>query len=566
MLKKMKIGTKLIFSFGIIWIMVAGLAVTSIANLSRVASQTEEFYETAHAGSVVAWQARRDIRFLEGSIYNALATEDDAATKAAIEQVNQSGTSFNAALATLKEYFPEKKDILDSAIATAKSARPSRDRVLELAMVNKNAEALVEMEKNYMPALNSVLNIVGEVGEYAEEEAKGFVVDAARTSRQSMIWMVAVSALAAVVIMVFTKLLTKSIAVPAKKISDRIVLLSNGDLKSPMPVIGNEDEIGVLAKATEALVAGIQFMIGDMHKVLTQMSEGNLAVEQSDIEYKGDFLPLQTALRQILQSLNSTLAQINTASDEVSSGADQVSDGAQTLSQGATEQASSIEELSASISEISTKLNESAANAESANEVANHATIAVAKGNEEMQSLAIAINEINQKSMEIGKIIKTIEDIAFQTNILALNAAVEAARAGAAGKGFAVVADEVRNLASKSSEAAKSTTVLIEESIKAVQNGTRLANETAKHLDGIVEGANETTVLIGRLTKASLEQAKAIEQINIGIDHISAVVQNNSATSEESAAASEELSGQADLLKSLVKKFQLLDVNMEKFM
>lgn len=560
MLYKMKIGTKLVVSFGVIWVIVVGLIISSIVSLKGTSDKTNEFYKTAHAASVAVWQARRDIRLLEASIYHAIATEDETDSKAAIEQALQSGAAFNDALVALKAYIPEKSEELDKAIEIAKAARPHRELVLELAMMNKNDEALRVMKRDYTPSLESVIEIIGEIGVYAEDEAKGFVDDAARTSNYVMLFMIIIGIIIAIFIIIQTRLITNSIATPAKKIADRIVLLSNGDLKSPMPEIHNKDEIGILAESTTTLINWIQSMIGDMVNVLTQMSEGNLAVVQADIKYKGDFLPLQTALKSILYSLNSTLLHINTASEQVSSGAGQVSDGAQTLSHGATEQVGAIEQLSASIAEILKQVNESAKNSQTANEIATNATEAVIKGNDDMQALANAINQINEKSLEIGKIIKTIEDIAFQTNILALNAAVEAARAGTAGKGFAVVADEVRNLASKSSEAAKSTTILIEESVKAVQNGTKLANETANQLVDIVEGAKATTVLIGELTLVSQQQAIEIEQINIGIEQISSVVQNNSAISEESAAASEELAGQADLLKSLVGKFQLSDI------
>lgn len=557
MLHKMKIGTKLVISFGLIWVIVVGVIIASILSLNGVAKRTNEFYNTSHTASITAWRARRDIRLLEASIYNAIATKDEALSKSVIEKAIQSGESFNDALVELKDYLPEKSEDLDRAIKIAAEARPYRERVFELALMNKNDEALNEMKNNYTPSLESVISIISEIGVYAEDEAKSFVTDASKTAKYVMFFMVGVGTLVAIFILVLTRLITNSIATPAKKIADRIGLLANGDLNTPMPMIDNKDEIGVLAQSTTTLVKGIQFMIGDMVNVLTQMSEGNLAVVQADIEYKGDFLPLQTSIKSILYSLKSTLSNINIASDEVLNGAEQVSVGAQSLSQGATEQASSIEELSASIMELSKQVNESATNSQEANKMANEATIAVTKGNEEMQALANAINQINDKSLAIGKIIKTIEDIAFQTNILALNAAVEAARAGAAGKGFAVVADEVRNLASKSSEAAKSTTTLIEESVSAVQSGTMLANETANRLIDIVENSNATATLIEELTLASQQQAISINQINIGVEQISSVVQNNSAISEESAAASEELAGQADLLKSLVSKFQL---------
>ncbi|MEG2088308.1 MAG: methyl-accepting chemotaxis protein, partial [Angelakisella sp.] len=261
------------------------------------------------------------------------------------------------------------------------------------------------------------------------------------------------------------------------------------------------------------------------------------------------------SIQQINSSLGSTLSQINNAAEQVASGSGQVASGAQALSQGATEQASSVEELSATITEIAGQVRQNAENTKNANEQAAIVKGEIENGDKQMRALAAAMQDINNSSGEIAKIIKTIEDIAFQTNILALNAAVEAARAGAAGKGFAVVADEVRNLASKSSEAAKNTTVLISHSIEAVGNGTRMADSTAGALDRITTGAAKISALVAQIAAASGEQAVSIAQVNEGVSQISDVVQNNSATAEESAAASEELSGQAGMMKELISKF-----------
>ncbi|MEG2053959.1 MAG: methyl-accepting chemotaxis protein, partial [Oscillospiraceae bacterium] len=270
---------------------------------------------------------------------------------------------------------------------------------------------------------------------------------------------------------------------------------------------------------------------------------------------------LENSMVKIIVSLSDTLNNIHIASDQVSGGADQVSGGAQALSQGATEQASSIEELSATVAEISSQVKANAENAKSASGLSDEAGAEVEQGNQHMQKMIAAMGDISDTSSQIGKIIKTIDDIAFQTNILALNAAVEAARAGAAGKGFAVVADEVRNLAGKSAEAAKNTTALIESSITAVANGTKIADDTAKSLFIIVDKVREVTDKINEIATASAEQASAVVQVTQGLDQISAVVQTNSATSEESAAASEELSGQAQMLNDMVSKFKLKDLS-----
>jgi len=296
--------------------------------------------------------------------------------------------------------------------------------------------------------------------------------------------------------------------------------------------------------------------ISEISGVLTEMAKGDLDVEIT-ADYKGDFVEIKNSLNYIVQALNTILGDINSASEQVASGSRQVSDGSQALSQGSTEQASSIEELSASITEIAEQTKNNAINANHANELALNAKENAILGNEQMKEMLNSMVEINESSANISKIIKVIDEIAFQTNILALNAAVEAARAGQHGKGFAVVAEEVRNLAARSANAAKETTTLIEGSIRKVEAGTKTANETAVELNKIVSDSEKVAKLVGEIASASNEQASAIAQINRGIEQVSQVVQTNSATAEESAAISEELSSQSELLKDMVSQFKL---------
>ncbi|WP_312649049.1 methyl-accepting chemotaxis protein [Aminipila sp.] len=343
---------------------------------------------------------------------------------------------------------------------------------------------------------------------------------------------------------------------PIKICVDRLKQLAEGDLKTEVPEITTKDETGILAEATGKIVKDLNDIIVDLARQLTGIANGDLTMKAM-ITYPGDFAELQQSLEKVSDDLNETLEQINQAAEQVSVGADQMSSGAQALSQGTMEQASSIEELSATIMEISDKVTTNADISKVANQLSNETSEEVQNGNQHMLKMTQAMTEISETSGEIGKIINTIEDIAFQTNILALNAAVEAARAGQAGKGFAVVADEVRNLAQKSAEAAKNTTTLIESAVSAVKYGTGIADATAKSLEVIVEKSSGVTEQLQKITAASVEQADAISQVTQGVDQISFVVQTNSATAEESAATSEELNAQAQMLKSLVDKFNL---------
>ena len=289
-----------------------------------------------------------------------------------------------------------------------------------------------------------------------------------------------------------------------------------------------------------------------------QIAKGNFSFEFWNTQlYNGEYEPLLTSLYDILDDLNVTMGEIQNSSHMVNSSAMQVSGSAQTLSQGATEQASSIEELSATMNDISVKIKETAEMSQHASGLSKETGSAVGTSNQKMNEMSRAMQDITEKSQEISKIIKTIDDIAFQTNILSLNAAIEAARAGAAGKGFAVVADEVGNLAQKSAKAAQNTSSLIEETIEAVNKGARITEETAESLSVVSQKTEKINGIITSISSASEEEAEGIKQLTTGLDQISSVVQSNTATAEESAAASQELSGQADRLNELLEKFQL---------
>ena len=352
--------------------------------------------------------------------------------------------------------------------------------------------------------------------------------------------------------------LANSISRPMKACAERMRLLVEGDLESPVPEVVSEDETGMLTQSTAELVDGLSIIIHDISYLLGEMANQNLDIQSQHRDtYVGDFQSILHSMGNMKTQLSEILHQIDTSAEEVSNASNQVSSSSQSLSQGAVEQASSVEELAARISEISNQIKHTADNAREVREQTHHAGEGVSVCNQQMQELMTAMGKIQSSSDEIGKIIKTIEDIAFQTNILALNAAVEAARAGTAGKGFAVVADEVRNLASKSAKAAQNTSLLITHSTEAVRTGTEIAAHTADALTNVVENIQSMVGSIDQISSVSNEQSEAVSQVNEGINQISSVVQSNSATAEESAAASQELSAEAANLKQLVDQFTL---------
>ena len=353
-------------------------------------------------------------------------------------------------------------------------------------------------------------------------------------------------------------LIAKSIINPMKRLAEGVERIADGELDVSIDVRTN-DEVGLIAdgvrKTTDRLSQYVAY-IEEITLILDDVASGNLDFVLTQ-DYSVEFAKIKNALINISESLSSTLSQIGTAADQVAGGSDQVAAGAQSLSQGSTEQASSVEDLSSSLSEITERISENSRNAEAASRLSMETGKAVNESNQKMNEIVEAMEVITQKSDEIGKIIKTIDDIAFQTNILALNAAIEAARAGAAGKGFAVVADEVRNLAQKSALAARETTELIEGSMEAISAGRSVISQTASALELVVEKTESVGREITRIADASSLQAQEAEKITSGVEQISSVVLSTSATAEESAAASEELAAQAQTLKELVGTFRI---------
>jgi len=388
-----------------------------------------------------------------------------------------------------------------------------------------------------------VVGVSTDVGEWMVE---------ANTSIIITIIVAIILIIVAVIICIVT---ANSIVNPIKKTAQVMESVAQGNLNV---YVGHKskDEIGRLSEDIDSTITSLKGYVVEISRICEQMAGGNFDVHRQ-IEFQGDFVQIIDDLDTLSDDLSETIEQIGISASQVNQGATQISDGATSLASGTTEQASSIQELASIIATLNEKVASNAKNAADANSKAALAGEKIDLSNEHMKDMIKAMNNISEKSNEISNIIKAIEDISFQTNILALNAAIEAARAGASGKGFAVVADEVRNLASKSAEAAQSTTKLIQESIDAVENGSQIANETAEALSASVEVTNHTVKLIDEISVASKEQASMIEQVNVGVDQISSVVQTNAATAEQSAASSEELNSQAAELQNLTNRFVL---------
>ena len=560
-MKNLKMKAKIAASFAVVLAMLIVLASLSMILISDINNDGQKIAAHSVPSTVAVHQIRRSVEAIKGYALEAMVVVNQQELDNVVENLKAARATLDSAVKDYIALNPEDQGIIDTMNKSLDDVSTYREIIInhcaKFTTVGKQSAYLI-YQNNYTPAFDRVVDCAMQLN----DEVNAGVTDsynAMASSYKIAIFVMIIVAIAALVsTVVLTIVLSNAVTRPMDEIKNAMRYVSAGDFENANISYKSKDELGDLADNIRDTVSNLEVLINDMAYVCGEMGNGNFTVSsQHDEVYVGKYQQMLTSLNFIRSTLSNTLTSIDQSASQVLAGSQQVSDGAQNLSQGATEQASAIEELAATIADLAEKVQQNARNAANANEMSTEAGANVAESNEHMQQLMAAMNEINNTAADIGKIIKTIEDIAFQTNILALNAAVEAARAGEAGKGFAVVADEVRNLAGKSAEAANNTTTLIENAISAIKAGTNLANSTAVSLQSVVEKTAGVNAKVQEISTASEQQATAISQIGTGIDQISAVVQTNSATAEQSAAASEELSGQADLLKSLINQFVL---------
>lgn len=560
-MRNLKVGNKLIVSFGTILILFIISIMVGLFNLNSVKVQLNQFYDAPYPVQAASLNLKANLEGQQKSVFRAIATTDTSILTPVLQQAESYGTAIQENLSVIKEKFAgDKQWVTDLANDIAEWDK-IKTAALNMATDNSisSEEISKYMQENSIAVTTAVNDSLQKVIDFANQRGERLIQSTNKAEMSTMFLLITMCGASVLIGIALCIYITKSIVAPLVEIRKASNEMSQGKLDAQISY-QSKDEIGQVSDSMRETLTTLSSYIRDIDHVMGELAGGNLNI-QTTADFRGDFISIQKSIQNLTDSMNETLTQINQSADQVASGSDQVSNGSQALSQGAAEQASSVEELAATINEISSQVNKNATNALQASAKANSVGEEMISSNQQMQDMIQAMEEISSSSNEIGKIIKTIEDIAFQTNILALNAAVEAARAGAAGKGFAVVADEVRNLASKSAEASSSTASLIEGSLRAVEHGARIADATAKSMESVVEGAKEMAATVDRISEASKEQANSIMQVTQGVDRISDVVQTNSATSEESAAASEELNNQAQVLKGLVSRFRLKGIS-----
>ena len=548
----MNVSKKFIVTFVIVFVATTGSMAILFSLLAGADKHIDNFLSRSLSSIDSQMTIRDELDSINQSLYNMAEGASSSEVKTGYEIITASEAAIESEISKLSD-----TSGIDAFSTAYQKVKETAEDIYKLAEKGNQESALSRYTGTFIPTLETLNKAMSEMAAASTAESRSAVKNFKSTKTKAILIFCALAGVALIFTAYVLIVLQKSIVLPLEKLVDSCQDLKDGRKIKPLH-IDSQDEFGELGKTFEDMSNTVSFVIDDTCHMLASGAAKNLdARSEDESKYVGKYDEIVHSTYAVFSDISESMRLTNGIAEQVSSGSNQISAVSQTLAQGTTEQASSVQELSASIADISQRVKNNAEDAERAKVLASGNELTMCSSVSDMELAREAMDEITTTSKNISKVIKTIDDIAFQTNILALNAAVEAARAGAAGKGFAVVADEVRNLSQKSAEAAKNTTALIENSIKAVEKGTQLVSNTSFGFADVARKAGEVASLVDSIFAQTQEQAVAISQVSIGIEQVSSVIQMNSATAEESAAAAEELAALAKQLSELTGQYKL---------
>lgn len=553
-IKNLKIGKKLMVSYGIIIIFYIVTVIVSLFGVYNVAKSLDVFYNKAFTASYTAGNLRASVQNIGRTILSIATEGVNVDRQEQLAEIDAILSEMDTNLTILKEQMPDN-ELVNQLRESLKNQKQYREPVIEALKEGDDEKALLLYGKDYEPNAEKTRECLEAITAYSKTNAEIYLERGHEVRQRMTAVILVLSFLLLIITVVFCFFITKGITEPVREVREAARNLAEGNLSIQLKYRSG-DELGELADSFRETISALNDYVSAVEEGLLAVGNGKLNYHP-ETAFKGDFVALGKAMEQITSLLNRAIMQIACTADQVAGGSEQVAGGAQVLSQGATEQAGSMEELAANINEISDSVKSNANDSVMTSKKVDEVSGLVTRSSDEMKAMVHAVLEIRENSSAIGSIVKEIEDIAFQTNILALNASVEAARAGEAGRGFSVVASEVRHLAAKTREASGMMARLAAQTTEKVDGGTSAADKTARALDKVVKGTEEIGAMVDRISRSSVRQAESIIQIRQSMEMVSEIVQGNSATAEESAASSEELSAQAQVLKKLVEEFEL---------
>lgn len=561
MLKKirnMKLKFRLLLSYAMVIAICLSASIAALFMLNRIGDNLSSFYRNNYTVTINVWLAKREMQAARGDILNAILESDVEESAEYIDKAKESLRNMRATFPVIRNSFKGDIAMVDRVDKRLQEAIVYRDKVFALVETGKTDEAYEVMKSSYIPVLNQMADLLQQIADVAAHNAQDMVKEGEYAQASAITVIMIIMTFSIVSAALLGIYISNSIRKPVKEIEDAAQQLANGQLDGVCVSYTSRDELGKMSDSIRDLISYQKTIIEDISDILGDMSEGNFKVQSNVNEYyMGHYDRILVSMWGLRDKLSDTLWRISQSARQVANGSEQVSSGAQILAIGAEEQADSIEKLAIAVNEISEQVRVTKENADKARNQTDRAGAQVSESNQQMQEMISAMNIISERSDEIYKIVKTIQDIAFETNLLALNASVEAARVGELGTGFAVIAREIRSLADKTAMASKNTTALIKESVAAVKNGEKVAHTAADSLLQVIECTKQVIFMVDRIASATENQHKSISNITAEVRQVSDVVQNNASISEELAAASEELSTQTQMLDHMIGQFQL---------